>query len=430
MFVSSPKIMAGVGTLGLNLLLMRYFSPSQFGVYSLCVATILLSDAILGSAFDFGVVRLASLAHSGNGRSLAVQRAALSIKLLSALLIAAVLVTAANPLSQAMFHGTGQGRLLYLTAATVVALLLFRSAQVQMQVAGRFRMYASFDLLHLVLKFGGVSVLIVAGWVTVRRTLLVFVLAPALTFVCWCGRAGRPLLRHLVPERAVAAELIGFVRWFLLTFSLANLLVRIDVFLLTRWATLDQVGIYAGGQLIAMIPQLLGTYLAVVLSPKIMPYWEAGNFGEFFRRYHLFALGVCGALYLGARFGLQTFAPILLPPSFLRSEQVILILLPGAIAGFLIFPVTIPFLMFLKPAFLFAMDAAALPFLLLAYRLAIASRGIAGAAWITSSYGCVKAVVALSVAWRWSSAHRTSIRAKLGDGVLPAVEVFEGGSLP
>jgi hypothetical protein len=159
-----------------------------------------------------------------------------------------------------------------------------------------------------------------------------------------------------------------------------------------------------------------------------MPYWEAGKLGPFFRRYHFSAFLACIVIYGIARLTLQVFAPTLLPHAFVRSQQVILILLPGAIAGFLIFPLTIPFLMFLRPRFLFAMDALALPFLLIAYRFAIPAHGITGAAWVTSSYGCLKAAVALTLAWRWVREGDLP-QLRVANDVLPPFEVFEGGSI-
>ena len=53
--VSAPKVIGGAGTVAVNVVLLRYFGPEQFGVYSLCVVGILLVDAILGSALDTGI---------------------------------------------------------------------------------------------------------------------------------------------------------------------------------------------------------------------------------------------------------------------------------------------------------------------------------------------------------------------------------------
>jgi len=433
LFVASPKVLGGAATLALNLVLIRYFGPEQFGIYSLCVAAILLADAVLGSALDFGVLRLApSSLDSDGSRSLEVQRVALALKFAAAVTAWLLLILFAGTISSALFHARGYDLLLYLTCATVVTLLLFRSAQVQLQVAGRFRAYALLDMAHVAVKFGGIAAIIPLGWISVGRTLVMFALAPAAVFLGWAASYGRPLLRTLAVKFSTAKELVSYVKWFLLTFALANVLVRMDVFLLTRWSGLRQVGVYSAGQVFAFIPQLLGVYLAVILSPRIMPYRESGQLAGFFRRYHRAAALAGIVIYIAARLGVQLLGPTLLPHAFVRSAHVIVILLPGAVAGFLLFPVAIPLLMFLRPKFLFTMDLIALPFLIVAYRQAIPAGGAEGAAWVTCTYACVKGVIAFGMAWYCASQSgerptTQPVAVDGGSGFPQPVEILEGG---
>ena len=56
--VAAPKVVAGATTLLVNVVLLRYFGPEQFAIYSLCVTGILLTDAILGAAVDMGILRM------------------------------------------------------------------------------------------------------------------------------------------------------------------------------------------------------------------------------------------------------------------------------------------------------------------------------------------------------------------------------------
>src|SRR5450755_3090916 len=82
LFVAFPKILGGLLTFALNLVLLRHFGPSEFGIYALCVALILLADAIVGSSMDMSVLRLAPLYRDTNYKlSLSIQRTGLWIKL-------------------------------------------------------------------------------------------------------------------------------------------------------------------------------------------------------------------------------------------------------------------------------------------------------------------------------------------------------------
>src|SRR5579883_2460837 len=90
--VAIPKVLSGAGTIGMNLLLLRYLGPTQFGVLSLCMASILLGDSILGSSFDLGVLKLASSFQTRSADlALGVQRSALYVKF-AGLLITSLLV--------------------------------------------------------------------------------------------------------------------------------------------------------------------------------------------------------------------------------------------------------------------------------------------------------------------------------------------------
>ena len=58
MLVALPKILNGVGLILINGIALHVLGPAGFGVFSICSMAILLTDGILGSAFDMGVVRL------------------------------------------------------------------------------------------------------------------------------------------------------------------------------------------------------------------------------------------------------------------------------------------------------------------------------------------------------------------------------------
>ena len=86
---------------------------------------------------------------------------------------------------------------------------------------------------------------------------------------------------------------------------------------------------------------------------------------------------------------------------FAAAQNAILVLLPGALAGLATFPVTMTFLMFVRPRFLFTVDCLATPVVCLLYAYAIPRYGALGAAWVTSGSCLTRALVAQVAAWRW-----------------------------
>lgn len=281
-------------------------------------------------------------------------------------------------------------------------LLMLRSALVHLQVESKFALYGGLDLLHNVLKFGGIALLLWSAQVSPGAVLALFVFAPVSVCLLSLATVDRDMLRCVPSPPRVLRELLDVVKWSLLTFSFGAAISRLDIFLLSMRSTMAEVGLFSGGQVFAIIPEFLGTYLGVVLHPRIMPYCHSGQFFAFFRRFQLASLACCGLLYLLAVLSAETIAPYVLPTAFAPSAKLFLILLPGALAGLVTFPLTIAFLMFVRPKFLFTMDCLAAPVIIGLYLYAIQHHGALGAAWVTSASRCLRAAVAQVVAWRWA----------------------------
>ncbi len=407
LFVACPKAVGGVGTLVLNLVLLRFLggeTAAAYGAYSLCVAIILMADGIFGTAFDMGVLRLAPLYRTDNpSRSYSIERAALRLKAALILGVGLALSLLARPLANVLFGNPEQKHLIYISSAAAGGLLLLRSAQVHAQVDRRFHLYGLMDLLHSALKFGGIAVLLVFFAASPARVLLFFAAAPACVALVFLGAFARRLIFGGDTERGATAELVKFIRWFLGTFFLTTLVSKLDLLMLpvvTR--DLHEVGIFAGALVLTMIPELLGVYLSVVFSPRIMPYCREGRFADFFRRFQVGFTGFALMLLAVAFFSLGFLREHLLPGSFAPSATVFLILLPGALAAMVSFPLTIQFLMFVRPAFLVAMESILLLPVGVAYYYAIRDHGAVGAAWVTTASRVLKAVLAQAAAFYWS----------------------------
>jgi len=205
-------------------------------------------------------------------------------------------------------------------------------------------------------------------------------------------------------SRAIAGEIWRYGKWFLITFGLAAFISRLDILLLARWRSLAEVGIFSAGQTIAWVPQLIGTYLAVLFTPRIMPLVKAGRFYNFFRKFQPALLIGCALTYAIFLFLAPSAGHKLLPSKYKQSLGIIQLLLPGAFSGLATFPLTIGFIMFLRPKFLFVMDCAALPILLVLYYWAIGSYGAPGAALVTTAANLSRAAIAQVMAWKWARA--------------------------
>ena len=187
-----------------------------------------------------------------------------------------------------------------------------------------------------------------------------------------------------------------------MTFALTSIVSRADLLMLTSLSNLDEVGIFAGGQTLASIPQLIGTYLAIVFGPKVMPYYRSGRLYPFIRKAQAALAAASVLVLIGAFWNRELLASRILPSSFAPSANVILILLPAALASMSTLPLVVTFLMFVHPRFLIAMECVLLPFVLAAYAVMIPRQGATGAAIVTSTFILFKSAIALWMTFRWS----------------------------
>jgi O-antigen/teichoic acid export membrane protein len=423
LWVSVPKLASGVGTVALNLFLIRRLTEENLALFSLCLAGVLLVDSIAGSALDMGTLKLASsINDTDRAASLDIQKHAIYLKVL-ALGFACLLVGAfGRPFWSGLTHQTAHFNLVYLSLAATGGLLLVRSAQVQMQVDQKFMYYGLLDTLHIVLRFGGIAAFFVIGLVSPSSLLSWFAVAPLVATFFWAMWWGREIFREPGIAIGPLRELFDCVKWFLITFSLSALISRMDLLLVSRWGGLKEAGYYSAGMAFAMIPQLLGLYMSVVFGPSIMPRIRNGTFYPMFRSTQLLIFALVAGVYAAFLIFWGVLAPVVLPARYLHSAAVIKALVPGALAGMATFPLTLSFIMFTRPRFLFTMDCVSFPFLLVLYWYAIRHFGSAGAAWVTSFAALARATIAQAMAWRWARETRLG-PAPIDTAILATAEI-------
>src|SRR5260370_14925076 len=122
--VTLPKLLAGVGTAAIGLVLVRFMSPTAFGVLSLCLSGLLMMDGLLGSAFDLAAVRMATAPDGDTPQS--VQHSCMLLKVGAAFVAGVLLLLFHRVLLDKFFGGYCTGRLLLLTLLAVTSVLLLQ----------------------------------------------------------------------------------------------------------------------------------------------------------------------------------------------------------------------------------------------------------------------------------------------------------------
>lgn len=407
LWVAGPKILAGGLQFLLMFLLMRHFHPREFGSISVCMSAVILCDSVVGGATDSGVLRLApSLGAQDTARSLQYQQAGVVLKLIFVAIVAALVLLLARPLSRLLFQSPSGAGYLSISLVALLATLLMRSAQMQYQLVERFTSYGVADLANSALKFGGVALLLMVLHPSPGMVLAAYGLS-TLTVAVVVFAANGALLPGGLFSQAQLLQLVSHVRWFVLVSATGTLISRMDLFLVSSLLGVASAGIYSAAQFVALVPQLIGSYIAVVFSPRVMPMWESGTLLKLYREVQL---GLClgaATVYLGAYTMLPRLSESLFPASFRQSEPVILALLPSGLCALINFPLTLLLLLFLWPRFLVALDCISLPLLVTAYAWVIPVHGVMGAAFVTTAAALVRTVVMQVAAWRLL--HRQSL---------------------
>jgi O-antigen/teichoic acid export membrane protein len=399
MLVTIPKLVNGLSTFVLNTILLAVFEPATFGVFSLCMYGILLADAVLGSALDFGVLRLSPLyLKEDHQYALIIEKAALLVKVQAFAVIGTVLLA----VSLFFFHYSETTFLILLSTLAAFGMLLLRSIQVHLQVRRKFILYGSLDLLLIFLRYGGIVLILLFFSPSPLKILLCYAISPFIIFSLGVFYLGREFFSRKHRFKEGRAELLKYILWFLATFSLGALLSRLDIFLIGLLKGQNEAGIFSGGLNFALIPELLGTYLAVVFGPRIMPAYQNGSFYPFFKKTQLSLLLLALVGFLAAWAFAVFIWPHIFSNSYNRSSSIFLLLLPGTLANMLIFPLMVSFLMFVRPHFWISMELITLPILIICYIFSINAWGAQGAALVSMASRIIKSTIGHIFASKWA----------------------------
>jgi O-antigen/teichoic acid export membrane protein len=266
------------------------------------------------------------------------------------------------------------------------------------QIERRYPTFGLSDLFQNFIKFGGMAVALLIKpspqWVLGLYVIGPLAVSLGMMLVFAGSFAASPF------DWTVARELWKEIRMYAATTAVGSTVTRMDVFFVSTLGGAGQAGIFSAANTFAIIPQLLGMYMSIVFTPRIMTMWNEGRLAPVYKRFQ-FWLGVCCIVVLmAAQIGFPQIARWLLPVSFAQSVRVFLLLLPAALCSLLNFPWTVSLLLFFRPRALLAMDLAGLVILAFLYSVAVRTAGAMGAAVITSGFALVKSAAMQGLALR------------------------------
>ena len=382
--VSSGKLVISGFLFLSNILLTRYLGAQAFGIYSSCIALIVLISGVVGDTLDLGVLRFVPPSlEKDRPKALLVLKVVFKIKLFTGILFLVLFSPIASDIGSVALQATRSGHLIRLVFLGIIGTMLFKSANVYLQSHQNFGKYLFLDFVHTSGKLVLITTLIFLNLLTVTYSVVVYAIMPLLTFFLSLWIVPRDYLFVKGSQKQTVLEVLFFSKWLIISSLVGAIHSKLDILMLSILRGSEDTGIYAAALNLALIPDVLSSFFTIVFYPKIMPMCHRGEFTQFFHRYLKNMVPLC---IIGVILSIAIAKPLILSiytTGYFESVAIFKILIPGTIFWILVFPLALAFIFFNKPHLTVPIDLATLAIVLLGNLFFIPKYGALGASIIT-----------------------------------------------
>jgi len=322
----------------------------QAGLFAIAIASVKLASGFLSDPVDLALMRRVPLLLQGSQpAAFAVIRAAFGMRLGAACAIAALLALTAPWVATDVLGQPGAAGLVRVTALCIVGDVMFRAVLVVFQASTRFRVFLLIEALLQIGRFGTVAAL--WWWGSMRVDLVMASYAAASFVAAAAGLALLPpgLARSVRMEWRHGRELLSYLKWMMPAMLLAAVNERLDVMLLYWLRGPDQAGLYGAVLTLALVPDILGGCLSLVLQPRIAAMHGGGEFIRILRRFMAVSVPLCTLGFLAATLLADPVIPLLLGPHYAPAVPAFRWLLGGTLFWLAVTPLPMTLLAVLAP---------------------------------------------------------------------------------
>ncbi len=282
------------------ILLARYLGPSSFGIFSVSVATLTLLGDISDVGTGTGIVKfVGKYIVSEKQRALKVLKLSLEIKILFSLIVLALGWFLIPIVAWNFFKKPELVYPLRLSLLGVGGALLFSFSTSAIQALQKFWAWGGLIISSNLLRLLVIFILFYTGFLSLNSSLWVYILFPFFGFLG--GLLFLPKFLVVKGEGSVIKELLSFNKWVAIFTLIAAVASRLDTFLITRFLTLEDVGIYSvANNLASVVPQIVFA-LGVVVAPKLASFDNNPKVISYLKKFQLFVIGLA---IIGLVFGI------------------------------------------------------------------------------------------------------------------------------
>lgn len=342
-FKQSQVTIAGTiinGVLGalFYIVLARFLGPSDFGILTVSLTTLVLIADIADIGTNTGLIRFVSLHIAANKEkayrflklSLEIKLLAWGIAFLSVYLLAPFLATQ-------VFHKEVLLLPLKMVAFGIGGALLFTFATSALQAYQKYFLWSLVNIFTNALRLSLILVLGYASLLNIESSLFVYIILPFFGFFVALFLLPTRQFLQVKQEFSLSGELFKYNIPVAIFTILAAFSARLDIYLNAVLLSAKEVGIYgAASQLVQIMPQLVSA-LGLVSAPKFASFTNNSQMLIYFKKFQFFVLGLSflGILTIPL---LSYFIPILFGPQYQEAVIPFIILF----LGMLIFLLSIP----------------------------------------------------------------------------------------
>lgn len=328
------------GVLGLlfYVVLARFLGPSEFGLLTIALTTLVLVADIADIGTNTGLVRFVSSSLAVNKeKAFRFLKLSLAIKLIASLAVFIVIFFLSPYLSLNIFHKPQLILPLRLVGFGIGGALLFTFATSAFQA---YQKYFLWSLINIVTNALRLLLIIVLGYylkLNIENSLFIYIIMPFFGFfLALFILPTRNILRSK-DEFNLLKELLRYNTPVAVFSIIAAFSTRLDTFLNAALLSVREVGIYgAANQLVQIMPQLVSA-LGLVSAPKFASFQNSSQMLTYFKKFQLFVSGLCILGILSIPLAVY-FIPLLFGPAYKEAVIPFIILF----LGFLIFLFSIP----------------------------------------------------------------------------------------
>ena len=284
------------GTLGalFYIFLARFLGPSDFGLLTIALTTLVLIADMADICTNTGFIRfLSSNLILNSDKPYRVFKLSLEIKLFAWAISFLIIFLLAPFLAREVFHKEDLILPLKLAAFGVGGALLFSFATSALQVYQKYFLWSAVNILTNFLRL--ILILALGYYLTLNVTngLLVYIILPFFGFfVTLFILPARKILAGK-NEFSLSKELFRYNIPVAIFTVIAAFSARLDTYLNAALLSAREVGIYgAANQMVAVMPQLVSA-LGLVASPKFASFQNNKQMLIYFKKFQFFVSGLC-----------------------------------------------------------------------------------------------------------------------------------------